>query len=191
MNWIKEIGIVLSYISMLVACYLFDWKPFGVFVSYLIETVVLLIVYSIIRSINEKKNSSAHKTAQPLANLLIGITPFLIFQFFMIGWMLSSIDPDHNFINENLLLTKEVFFASASMLLFYSIWAIQIPNHKKRLTIFQDNLIFKVIALSGTNILGFVLVLVIGVTSVLPVLVVMVVARILLEIYFGRKMKFV
>ncbi|PHR47599.1 MAG: hypothetical protein COA32_06470 [Fluviicola sp.] len=192
-DYIKEIGIVISYISMLVACYIFDWKPFGIFISYLIEIVVLLFVYVMLRVKDEKRNPRKYRyrKVQPISNLFIGLVPLVLFQYFMIGWMSEFIDPDQNFTKQNLLLTKEVLYAVVSMIVLYSIKAAQITTHKERLIVFQDNFIIKVLALTGTNILGFTLVISLEIKSLLLVLTIMVIIRIIIEIYFGRKMKFI
>lgn len=176
---------------MLIACYLFDWKSFGIFISYLIEIVVLFFVYSILRLKDEKKNPERYRKAQPLGNLFIGLVPLIVIQYFIIGWISSFIDPEQNFIQNNLLLTKEVYYAVGSFVVLYAIKAVQITNHKERLIVFQDNFLFKVLALTGANILGFLIVVGIEFTSFLPVLTVMVIVRIVLEIYFARKMRFI
>ena len=176
---------------MLVACYVFDWKPFGIFISYLIEIVVLLFVYVMLRVKDEKRNPRKYRyrKVQPISNLLIGLIPLVLFQYFMIGWMSEIIDPEQNFTKQNLLLTKEVLYAVVSMIVLYSIKAAQIATHKERLFVFQNNFIIKVLALTGTNILGFTLVISLEVKSLLYVLTIMVIIRIIIEIYFGRKMK--
>jgi hypothetical protein len=176
---------------MLVACYFFDWKPFGIFISYLIEIVVLLLFYSLFRVKDEKKNPEQYRKAQPLVNLFIGLVPLILFQYFIIGWTSGFINPEQNFSQQNLLLTKEVFYAFGSVVVLYAIKAVQITNHKERLIVFQDNFLFKVLALTGANSLGFVMVVGIGVDALLPTLTVTVIVRIFLEIYFSRKMKFI
>lgn len=187
-KYIKEVGIVLSYTFILVACYFFDGKPFGIFISYLIEVVALFLIYSLLRWIDEKKHPKLYRKSQPLMNLFIGLIPVVIFQYFIIGWISSFINPEENFFKQNLFLSSEVFYIIGSVVVFYSIKALQISNHKVNLRIFQDNFLFNILALSGANIIGFVLVIGFHVDSLLPVLSAMVIFRILLEIYFVRKM---
>ena len=184
---LKEIGIILSYIYMLVACYLFNWKPFGIFISYLIEIVVLLLVYVTFRIIAEKRNPDQYRKAQPLLTIFIGAIPLVVFQYFIIGWMSGLINPAQNFLKENLLLTKEFLFAFGSSLFLYTIKAFQIISHSERIKVFQHNFLYSILALTATNSLGVLLVFVVGIHSSLPVLTGMVVVRINLEIYFERK----
>ena len=40
LKYTKELGIIASYLFMLIAAYLLDWEPFGIFTSYLIEIVI-------------------------------------------------------------------------------------------------------------------------------------------------------
>jgi hypothetical protein len=174
---------------MLIACYLFDWKPFGIFISYLIEIVVLLFVYSFLRLKDEKKNPERYRKTQPLHNVFIGSIPLIVFQYFIIGWMSSHINPDQHFIQQNLLLTKEVYFAVGSMVVLYAIQAAHIANHAERLNVFRDNFLFKILSLTAANCIGFILVFGIEIESLLVVVTSMVVFRILLEIYVGRKMR--
>lgn len=176
---------------MLISCYLFDWKPFGVFFSYLIEIVALLLVFTVLRTLDERKNPKKYIKEQPINNIFIGVLPLIIFQYFMIGWMSNDLNPDENFIKENLIYTKEVLYGAISVLILYALKAAQISNNQERLNTFQDNFLFRVLALSGANILGFVLIKVIGVTSFITVLTLMVMIRIILEVYFIRKMKFI
>lgn len=187
-RYINEIGIAFSYISMLVACYLFDWEPFGVFISYLIEIVVLLGVYVVLRVQDQRKNPSRYRKSQSVLAVIVAVAPLVAFQYLLIGWMSQSIFPKLNFTNQNLLFTKEVFFAFVSLVVLYSVQTFQMKSDAGRLAFFQDNFLFKVLALTATNVLGFFLVMELEVHALLPVFTAMVLVRILLEIYFRRKM---
>lgn len=175
---------------MLLNCYIFEWKPFGILISYLLEVVVLIILFILFRMKDERMNPDSYRKAQPVSNLLYGMIPLVLFQYFIIGWTASFIDPNQNFLKQDLLLSKEIIFPFCTMLFLYFIKAMQISDHVERLQVFQNNFLFKVLGLAGTSVLGFVLVIGLEITSLLPVLTVMVVLRIVLEIYFGRKMKF-
>ena len=153
------------------------------------EIVVLLLFYSVLRIKGQRKNPEQYRKVQPLGNIFIGIIPLVIFQYLIIGWMTVFLNPEQNFIKQNLLLTKEVYFALGSAVVLYTIKAVQIANYKERLVIFQSNFLFKVLALTGTNIIGLVLIVGIGIKSLFPVLSLMVILRVFLEIYFGRRIK--
>lgn len=174
---------------MLFMAYYFEWEPFGIFVYYLIEITVLLLVYVLLRLREVSKNTKINKKAQPIANILIGIIPLLLIQYLIVGFISVAIDPNESFIEKNLLMTKEVLFAFCSLTFVYLLKAIQMIKIKDRLLIFQNNFLFKVIALSMTNFLGFVLVIGFEMTSLLTVLTIMTAIRIGLEIYLGKTEK--
>ena len=185
----QKTGIILSYLYMLVACYFFNWKPFGIFISYLIEVIVLITFYCISRVLDENRNPAHYRNSQPLMNIIIGTIPLIIFQYFIIGWMSGIISDEQNFLTKNLLLSKETIYSFTTILIIYSIQAVRIKNHKERLKFYQDNFFFKVIALSTTNILGSTLVLGFGIRSLLLVLSGMVIIRIIQEFYVDSRSK--
>lgn len=186
-GYIKEFGIVFSYVSMLLMCYLFDWKAYGIFISYLIEVIVLLLFYTFFRVREEKRNPVKYQKYQPILNLYVGIVPLVLFQYFIIGLMTVFIDAGQDFFKTNLLLSKEIYYSVASIVILYFINAVQISENQERIRTFQDDFIFKVMALTGTNILGVVFVLGFEVHSLLIVLAVMVMTRVGLEFYFIKR----
>ncbi|WP_417264683.1 hypothetical protein [Brumimicrobium sp.] len=188
-NFFNELGIIFSYVVMLFMAYYFEWEPFGIFVYYLIEITVLLLVYVLLRLREVSKNTKINKKAQPIANILIGIIPLLLIQYLIVGFISVAIDPNESFIEKNLLMTKEVLFAFCSLTFVYLLKAIQMIKIKDRLLIFQNNFLFKVIALSMTNFLGLILVIGFEMTSLLTVLTIMTAIRIGLVIYLGKTEK--
>lgn len=188
-SYIKELGIVFSYISFSVACFYFEWNPFGIFMFYLIEVVVLLLIYAILRIKDEKEDPRRYRKSQSIVNLFIGITPMIIFQYFIIGWTSLSINPEQNFIESNLFFSKEVFFMTISIVVLYSVKAFQVTNQQEKLRVFQQDFLFQVLMLSGANTLGFFVVLGLGVNSLFITLIIMVAFRMFVEFYFARKMK--
>lgn len=191
MRYIKEIGITGSYLFMLIACYFFDWKPYGVFMSYLLEVVVLLIVYAYLRFNDEKKHPERYRKSQPLVNLFIGIVPVVFLQYFLIASMSIILDPEKEFNNESFHLSKEVYYAFPPLVFFYLIKAKQISCSKERIFKFQQNFMFEVLALTAVNLVAFIAVIYLDFTTLISVLTVTVIARILLEFYFTKKLKFI
>ena len=146
----EEIGIILSYIAMLVATYIFDWKPYAIFISYLVEVIVILLIYVVLRFIDERKNPRRYRKSQPIVNILIGIIPLILFQFFTVGIMASVLNPDENILKHNFILTKKILFAFASFAFIFILKALQMIKNKEILIVFQNNFLFKVITLSPT-----------------------------------------
>jgi len=187
----KEIGITLSYLYMLIACYLFDWKPFGIFISYLIEVVVLFLIYTVLRIRHKNQHPERYRKIQPIVNVFIGIIPLIGVQYLIIGLMAGSIDPGANFLEKDTLLSKEVLYALISTVVLYVIKALQFSDQHERLSVFESNFLYKVFALTITNLAGVLAVIGLGISSLLPVLTVMVIIRIGMEIHFDRKMRMV
>lgn len=156
---------------------------------YLIEVVVLLLIYAILRIKDEKEDPRRYRKSQSIVNLFIGITPMIIFQYFIIGWTSLSINPEQNFIESNLFFSKEVFFMTISIVVLYSVKAFQVTNQQEKLRVFQQDFLFQVLMLSGANTLGFFVVLGLGVNSLFITLIIMVAFRMFVEFYFARKMK--
>jgi hypothetical protein len=174
---------------MLVACYYFEWKPFGIFIYSLIEIVVLVIIYALLRLKDEKQNPHRYRKSQSIINLFIGLIPMVVFQYFIIGFASVSINPEEDFIEQNLLLSEEVLYVFLAVTVLYVIKVLQISKQQERIRVFQENFLFQVLALSGANTIGFITIIVFDVNSLLPVLTLMVVFRVFLELYFVRRIK--
>jgi hypothetical protein len=43
---LKEIGVFVGYLTLLVGVIYFDWRPFGIFLSVIVEYFVVLVLYS-------------------------------------------------------------------------------------------------------------------------------------------------
>jgi len=148
----------------------------------------MFLIYTALRMRDEQKRPERYRKSQPIANVLIGIIPLVLFQYFIIGLISGFIHPEENFIQKNMLLTKEVIYAVASTLILYLVKAFQISNQDERLNSFQDSFLYRALALTLTNVVGVLVVFGLGVFSLLPVLTGMVIMRIILEIYFDRNM---
>jgi hypothetical protein len=181
---IKELGIVLSYTIMLVACVFFDWEVFAIFVSFLIEIVVLFVVYAILHIKYNKQLSDLVISILHLIMVIIGMIPLLLFHLFIIGLLANMFDPEIDVFKNNLLNTKEVFYAAGSMLLFYAINVFQISSHKNKVIIYQNTIIIQVLLLTVSNIVAFSAVFILGLNSLFVVLTAMVISRIFMEFYF-------
>lgn len=183
MKDLDEIGIILSYIFMLVACYVFEWQPFMVLFSYLWEIVVLLFMYFIVRMGGKRVKK------QPLLiNIFIGIIPFLLFQTGMIAWISKMVSTNENAVKDEFSLTVEIVYIVGSILLFYIIKVIRMSSHKERMEALQYNLVYRILALGGINMAVLLLIMIFEIHTFLVVLVVMVAVRIVLELYFRKKM---
>jgi hypothetical protein len=188
---LKEIGIVLSYLWMLVACYVFHWSPVGVFLSYLIETIVLLLVYAVLRTIDENRHPARYRKSQPLTTILIAVVPLALFQYFIIWIVTGYIDGGRATASESILFTREALYAVIACIVAYAIKAIQLTKNDQGLVVFQANFLFSALALTATNLVSLLIVCFTETGSLLVVLTGSVAMRIALEIWFDRKMKLI
>lgn len=185
----KSISLISSYLILLIASYLGYYKPYGIFISYLIEILVLIGFYSIFRSIDTKKNPSKYRKQQPLINVLIALIPFVFIQFLLIGWTAGLLNPEENFIQTNLILTKEVLYAFLVLIIIYGIEAWKKQDLEQKINTFLDNFFLKILLLSGANLIGSILVLGFGLFKVFPVILIMVLIRIGIELIWIKKIK--
>lgn len=187
--YLQEIGIIFSYIYLLIASYVFDWKPFSIFFSSLAEVIVLFLIYCLLRVIDQNNNPSKYRKSQPLINAIIGIIPLIGIQALFILLTSGSVTHDKDFMRTNPFLTKEVLYCIISTLIVYGIKAFQIKGHQERVDQFQGNFIFKAISITATSMLAMIIITCFEVKTLFPVLSAVVILRICLELYFLKKMK--
>lgn len=188
----KEIGIILSYLWLLIAAYFFSWEPFTIFIFYFLEFVTILLFYCVVRVIDQAQRPKNYRKTQSVVYVLVGAFPLLLVQYFLIRSTANSINPSHLALNvENLFFTKGVFIAMSILIIQYVLLTINFKNNQERESVLKENLLFQAISLSSANILGVLTVLLFEVKQLMPVLIVMTLVRILLELYFTKKMKIV
>ncbi len=187
MSYIKEIGIILSYLATLAFCYFFDWKPFGVFFSYVVEIVVLGILYAILRFKDERINPQKYRKSQSTSTQLMAVLGFSFVQFFLLFFISRKISGSDESIDWVMLFNKEALFTFCIILFFYSLQAFQTRNNSKQTELFLSEFLIKVIILTVANLLGFLAVSQFELKYWFSVLSVMVAFRVVMEIYFERK----
>ena len=182
-----SIGVIFSYLFLLVSCYLFNWDPFMLFFSYLLEIVILVLVLGGIRLIDERRRPEIYRKQQPFVNVLVAMFFFVMLHLFLIWLNTSAFDRYANKHFNELIYSKEVLFAGISMLFFYSLNAIQIKDDIARINTFQSNFFLKVILISLTNFTGLILSLSLEVDSLLVLMSIIVAIRIGFELFWMRK----
>jgi len=183
-RYIKELGIVFSYAIMLIACVFLNWEAFAIFISFLIEIVVLFLVYAFLQIKNPQEIADFFISIFHIIKVFIGMITLFLFHYFLIGFLVHMINPNFNILKDNLLLTKEVLYAAGSMLLLYVFNAYQISNYEEKIIAFQNKLIIQVLVLTISNIVAFIALFLLGLSSLFPILTSMVIARIIMELYF-------
>ena len=187
-NYFKEIGVVLSYIIVLILYLFFEWEAYIFFSSIFVEVIALFFMVVLLRFIDQKNNPKRYKNAQPIVNKFIATVPFFLFQFFILIEV-SNIGIsrfDKNPLLENL---TDLLWFGLIILVIYVINAIQIKNNSKRINAFNNSFLYKLIALTVINGLSIYLATEFKVESLYIVLIIGISLRILLEIFLAPKFK--
>jgi len=187
MKYLKEILVIVSYVFMLLSCYFLEWKPLGLFLSYLIEVVALIVLYSVIRLMDQSKRPQMYKKQPPLETILISCIPLILFQYFIIGWMASSINPEENFLKEKPWMSREVIYSVVFFIIIYIIKLRDISQKTEKVKILKNILLFKAVALTLVNVVVSVIVLGFKIHDLLLVVSLMAAFRIYLEWFASRQ----
>ena len=177
---------------MLLGILLFDWKPFGIFLSFLIEFVALTVIYTVVRSIDQYKNPKKYRKLQPSITIAIAVIPLIAVQYLFISLVVSILDPMFVlFEPSNLWEQKELTFGFAAILLFYVLQTTQMSSIEAAENLYSSNFFVEALTLNFTNILGVIIVAYVQINSLPFVLIMMVALRIFLELklskFFGAK----
>jgi hypothetical protein len=186
---IKSFGIIFSYIWLVVAAYVFDWEPINIFLTFFFEVLALLLVYYVVRVIDERQNPKKYRKLQPAFSILMAAVPFLFVQYLFIHFTAKATAPITFGGDQNSLLhSYETYLCLGFILLMYILRAINLENMHQRETVFRDNFLFQIVSLALTNVVGM-LVVIYSSDSLLIVLIIMSIARIFLELSLGRNIK--
>lgn len=186
-KYIKEIGVISSYIFLLIGILLFEWKPFGIFLSFLIEFVALTVIYTVVRSIDQYKNPKKYRKLQPSITIAIAVIPLIAVQYLFISLVVSILDPIFVlFEPSNLWEQKELTFGFIAILLFYVLKTTQMKSIEDAEKLYSSNFFVEALTLNFTNILGVIIVAYVQINSLPFVLIMMVALRIFLELKLSR-----
>ena len=182
-KYIKEIGIIVSYTWLLIAVYFFEWNAIGVFLSFLLEFKILVIVYWMLTLFGDKKN----QRNQPGGNVLMAGFGLALMQYVLIGFVAMTLnDGETYFGNIDIIFNRDTLIAFTVILILYVVRLMKIGNKENRQAFAQENLITQALILTGMNLLAFFFVQIIEPTNPMPILIFVVLARIFLEIYINN-----
>ena len=187
---IKNSSIILSYAWLLIAICFLEWEPILFFLSIFLELIALLVVYVIIRFKHQLQQPDRYRKQQPLVNVLIGSIPLILFHLAIITLLAPHFDSNLVFSGRHsFLLSPTFFWLLATNCILYLIQAIQIKQSEIRITLFQQNLLFKALLLTIINLIG---VLVIGENSTyVPVLIALTLLRSFIEWRFSKRIQLI
>lgn len=183
-----EIGIFLSYFIILTSSYFVDWNAYGILMSYLFETAILFIFFIGIRLIAEHKNPNRYRKQQSYGNLVYGVVPFFVFQYFILAVSASIINNDnHNYFKLNNLLSYESLFSIGALGVFYLKKIKDVRNSDAQYDLFMNNFLFKVIVLTVTTLVCLIILTIFDRVSLFVILSATIPIRIGFELFFRKK----
>lgn len=181
----KQIGIVLSYSWLILATYLFNWKPFSVFIGFLMEMLVILLLYSFFRIKAQINQPAAFRKVGDLSSIFFGASVFLFFSYKMIEGFSWRLEPDsQDFSFYSLISSKEVLISFAAMFLIYFGRVINLESDLFRELILRQNMMIKILAMSLTTLIPFLLIFEYEFLNFLYILPFVFLGRIVVELYF-------
>ena len=121
-------------------------------------------------------------------SIFFGSGPFLFGQYLFIIYTAQILDSNINAKDGLSLLCKpEIFWCVAFIVIVYILKVLSLKNNSVRASVIQDNVIFQILALFLTSITGMLILLVVDNAGIIVVLFSLTAVRILLEIYFNKK----
>lgn len=184
---LKSIGILLSYLSIVLGVYFFDWSPVGFFVALYVELIVIVITYVVMRALDKSKNPKKYRKLPDTGGIAMVLMWALLLQYvFMIGTLRFFHQVE---ISEPLKLMNE----SGGWIAFIAIAIVYLINSLDNRTIsqkeyeLQQNLFLEILSLSGMNLLGIILLFYLSNFSDILALIVLFLIRAGIEIYFKYK----
>lgn len=188
---IDKFGIIFSYAFVFFGIFFFDWEPFIILVSYFIELIVVLFISAAFKFIDARKNKYKYSNQFPIMvalSIFFGSGPFLFGQYLFIIYTAQILDSNINAKDGLSLLCKpEIFWCVAFIVIVYILKVLSLKNNSVRASVIQDNVIFQILALFLTSITGMLILLVVDNAGIIVVLFSLTAVRILLEIYFNKK----
>jgi hypothetical protein len=155
-KYYNETNLIISYFPIWFCSYYFDWDSFGVLISYLIEAFILLAFYLYLRTQAELDNQKQFKTQISYGNVLYGVIPFFIVQFFIIAGTSFSIDEREDFIQVYDIFTAGGIFTIASLTYFYYKSLKQIKSNRDKRMAFYNTFLSRIIVLTATSLVGLI-----------------------------------
>lgn len=191
MNWLKSGSIIGSYLLVVLGVYLFDWSVSTIFWTYYFELIVLLLYYVIVRSIDQNKNPSKYRKLPHALNILFAAGPLLAIQFLFLTFITSRVSGKEFESFNELMNTNGGWFTAAILFVIYFLRAINSKSIEKKEFDLQQNFFLEILALSGTNLLGFIGAAYIEYVGSFTLLILMLSGRIAIELYFNFKTKWI
>lgn len=184
---LKTIGILLSYLLVILGYKFLHWSPLGFFVALYLELVVIIITYIVLRILDKSKNPKKYRKLPDISNIIVALAGALLLQYVFMQGTLSIFHPIN--ISEPLELMNDSggWIALITLSIVYLLSALDERTVSQKEYELQQNLFLEILALSGMNLLGIVLLYSLDITTPLIILLAMFAGRAGIEIYFQYK----
>lgn len=183
---IKHILVSLSYLTLAIGLFWWDWSAYSVLFSYLLEFILLLLVFFFSSVFGVSKT----KVRYDPSNVLLGSLPLIIFNLGFISLM-GTMDEDSVTLYNlpSAFLLEEVLPGSIIILVGYGLSLVNLSSRTIS-PVIDQNLFFQALCLTGINLLG-VVIFVCGLDNKLILLPIMILLRVLMEWIFDKKMSLI
>jgi hypothetical protein len=186
-KYIKEIGITISYLWLLLATFLFDWKPFAIFISFLLEFITLILIYLVVRAIDQFRNPRKYRKLSSSGTLAFAVIPLVAIQYLFISLVVSILDPTFDFFDlTNLWDEKWLSLSFLIIIVLYILKTLQFKDIGEAEKVLQETFFLEALSLNFSNLIGVAIVAYGQVNSLPIVLCAMVLFRIFMEIKFSK-----
>lgn len=191
MNWINTFGIIASYLFVVFGVYFFDWSVTAIFWAYYLELIVLLITYVIVRTIDRRKNPAKYRKLPDAFNILFASLPLLLLQYLFLKFLTYQVSGESYESIDDMMRSNGGWFTLGVIAFVYTLRTFNIRSIKEKEFELQQNFFLEILALSGTNMLGFIAAAYIEILGTNSILILMLSGRIAIELYFRYKTKWV
>lgn len=191
MSWLKSGGIIASYLLVVIGVYVFDWSISAIFWTYYFELIVLLVYYVIIRSIDQHRNPSKYRKLPGALNIFFAAGPLLIIQFLFLSFIEAQLSGDGYKSIYAMMNSNGGWITLSVLVIVYLLRAVNFKSIKEQEFELQQNFFLEILALSGTNMLGFIAAAYIDTVGSITLLSIMIAGRIAIELYFRYKTKWI
>lgn len=182
---LRHLGLVLSYVWISTGIIFFSWSPLSIFIAFLLEYIVLVLVLGFLLIHANVQGTRRRNDPSPFNVLLVCI--MLAFIHYLIILLILNVlnDGEIFFINPFAELAKWGFVSITFLLVIQLIGVFRSSPtvDQVKTYIFMDSIIF-----TGTQIAGVILVLMLGLKGLIPVVLILLVIRLILEIVLLKKM---
>ena len=184
----KFFFITFSYILLAFGVVFFEWSIFTILFSYIVEFIILLLLFSVSNFDSKTKAKNRHDNR---GNVIGGSIPLILFNYFTILIIASLVDSRFIFPDLDLsFFLEEILPSSILISIGYALSLAKLPLSSMK-EVLSDNLMYQALALTACNMIGLAIFTVLNDSDRLITIIMLISIRIIFEWIFGRKMRII